>query len=103
MRHIEKNDDEATVILESDLMAVNAKDFRDDMSSLIGQGTRKIAFDFSNVAEMDAMAIGSLVATHNHLKDRGGAMQLTNVNNELMKMFKILRLNEHFAIIATQS
>ena len=51
--------------------------------------TRKVIFDFSNVAFMDSAGIGMLLGRYKVIKMLGGQLELMNVNKQVEKVFEI--------------
>ncbi len=50
---------------------------------------RKVIFDFSNVSFMDSAGIGMLLGRYKVIKMLGGNLELSNVNNQVRKVFEI--------------
>ena len=51
--------------------------------------TKKVIFDFSNVAFMDSAGIGMLLGRYKVIKMLGGQLELMNVNKQVEKVFEI--------------
>ena len=50
---------------------------------------RKVIFDVSNVSFMDSAGIGMLLGRYKVIKMLGGNLELSNVNNQVRKVFEI--------------
>ncbi|MEA3332623.1 MAG: STAS domain-containing protein [Pseudomonadota bacterium] len=96
--NVTKNEDRSTIALEGDFTSDLLNDFRSAVQSEIDAGNISLTIDFTDTAIIDSMGIGCLVATHNTLKQKDGTMHLSNVPENLMDVFKVMRLDRIFPI-----
>ncbi len=57
-----------------------------------------LLLNFCNVQFMSSAFLGLLVKIHKRICERGGHLQLRNIDPELYKVFKITKLNKVFDI-----
>ncbi len=94
--------DEVLVVSVHDerLDASIAVDFKDAMVSYINSGERQIVLDLASVHFIDSSGLGAIVSV---LKAIGhtGSIKLCNLNETVMSVFKLTRMNKVFAIYGT--
>ncbi len=71
------------------------------LKELIDFGATKIVIDFSGVDHFSSSALGMLITTKKHLTERNGEMKLCYIRSQILKVFKITRLDEIFPIYKT--
>ncbi len=98
MSEITRNGDKAIVKPGKDVVASTVNELRDTMRQLLDEGAVEMAIDLSGVELMDSVGIGVLVAAHNSLKKNGGQLEVTNPSDDVFKLLKNMRLDQHFKI-----
>ncbi len=96
--NITNNDGLTTIALEGDFTSDLLNDFRSAVQQEINAGNTSFTIDFKSAVIIDSMGIGCLVATYNTLKQKGGAMHLSNVPENLKDVFQVMRLDRIFPI-----
>ena len=81
-----------------DIVASMADAFRKDLLSEVAEGVKKLTIDLDGVEMVDSVGIGVLVATHNSLSKSGGSMAVSNVCEDLCRLFRTMRLDQHFEV-----
>jgi anti-anti-sigma factor len=81
----------AEVAGEIDLRTVDQ--LRAGLLALVETGFRNIIVDFEHVRFCDATGLGALVAVHNRLAERQGAVRLAGVRPAQRKLFRITGLD----------
>lgn len=89
----------ASISLEVDLVASQLATIRARIKSLVDQGASSLEIDMAKVRMVDSMGIGLLVAAHNSLSRRGGALRIKNLSDDLVKLFKSMRLDQRFQLV----
>ena len=87
------------IALEQDITVSTIDIVRREIESQIERGTESIVIDMSNVVVVDSTGIGYLIKVQNELKEDGKELVFKNVNNDILKMIKIMRLDRHFKIV----
>ncbi len=84
-----------------DIVAASVPDLRTAMRGSIAQGARRLTVDLKNVAMIDSVGLGLLIAAHNSLTRVGGELSVTNASRELLDLFTAMRINQHFTVRGT--
>lgn len=76
--------------------------FRDQVTSLVASGERRILIDLSQVTHMDSGSVGTLVAVHLHTLKRGGQLKLLSPSERVVRVLHITRLESIFEIFPAE-
>ena len=98
MSEIEKRDNEAIVTPSQDLLQSTAEGFRQELHSLVQEGTKELVIDLTNVEMIDSVGIGVLIAASNSLTKAGGKLRILNASDEVCRLFRMMRLDQHFEV-----
>ena len=98
MSEITKNGSEATVIPTEDIVSSNRDTLRDELNQLISEGTDRLILDLKNVSRVDSSGLSVFIASYNSLKSKEGVLELTNVNDNIKKLFTLTRLDRYVTI-----
>jgi anti-anti-sigma factor len=98
MNGAQKNSGTEIIRPVGNIIAVAARELRQQMQQLIESNVLNITIDMTGVELVDSTGIGVLIGIQNNLKVRSGALKLTNVSEDIQKMFKIMRLDKHIDI-----
>ena len=66
-------------------------------------GTPKIAFDFSQVEYIDSAGLATLIELLQKLKNSSGRLCLYNINDTVLSVFELAKLDGIFRIVETES
>lgn len=81
-----------------DIVASRAEEFRKRLLKLLDSGVEVLTIDLRNVKMIDSMGLGVVIAAHNSLKKAGGKLLVTNVSEDIYRLFKTMRLDQHFEV-----
>ncbi len=84
--------------LEEDLLASNADKVKNEFVKIINKGIDKISIDMANVSMVDSTGLSVLIAIQNTLRKKDGILELLNVSDDILRLFKITRLDQHFSV-----
>lgn len=99
MSHIVKENGTATITPGIDIIASNCAGLRQELLGLINEGEKKIIIDLKDTTMIDSSGIGLLIATKNNLVDAGGGeVELIHISEDIMQLFLIMRLENHFIL-----
>ena len=62
----------------------------------------KMLLDFVNVDHLSSAALGMLINANNKIKQKNGALRLTNIKPQILEVFVITKLNKLFKILPTR-
>ena len=75
-----------------------ADEFREKLNYLISKGEKNFVLNFSKCTFIDSTGLGVLVSTHKKCKDLNGSFKLHTINQQVMKIFNLTRLDKVFDI-----
>jgi anti-sigma B factor antagonist len=81
----------------SKLTAANAQNFKQHLLDLVEAGHNRLVIDLAAVGIMDASGISALVALIKRIGNRG-QVSLCGLNDYVMQLFRITRMDSLFAI-----
>ena len=84
--------------IEEDVVSSTIGALHRDIDELIDDEIYNITLDFSSVDVIDSTGIGFVIRVQNSLKQHDGTLVLKGVNSDIMKMMRIMRLDQHFEI-----
>ncbi len=93
---------EQTTIIkpEKDIVASCVDELKKEVLGHIQGGSKEIVFDLDQVSLIDSSGIGLIIASQNQIKKDGGEVKVINASEDILKMFKIMRLDKHLNISA---
>jgi anti-sigma B factor antagonist len=69
---------------------------RDELRSLLAQGTKNIVFNMGNVTYVDSAGLGELVGAYTTATNQGGAVKLLNLQGKMKDLMQITKLHTIF-------
>ncbi len=98
MSEIQRDAETITIKPGRDIVASMLDGLKAELKELAASGCTRLIIDFTGVRMIDSMGIGLLIATYNSLKQKGAALELCHVSDEITTLFTHMRLNQHFTI-----
>jgi anti-anti-sigma factor len=95
---IDVQGDRAVATIDGDLTAATAPRWRDSLVQLTKQDIRHLVIDLSTASIVDSSGIGLLLAAHNSIQRRGGQMEVIGASEDLVVLFRTMRLDKHFPV-----
>ena len=89
-------DGENAVLLPGDLTAGTVDAVRGRLKELLQAGAKNLLVDLAGVRMVDSMGIGLLIQASNSLAKAGGAFRVVNPSEELIELFRSMRLDKWF-------
>lgn len=65
---------------------------------LEGEVGPKLVLDFEAVAHLSSAALGELIKVNNRVRQTDGQLRLCNIDEQILEVFRITRLNQLFNI-----
>jgi anti-anti-sigma factor len=84
-----------TVTPGQDLVSSMVPGFKEEMNALLAESPQELRLDLSGTGMMDSIGIGMVIAVHNSMKKKGGKLVIANVSENIAKLFKSMRLDQH--------
>lgn len=85
-----------TVKPGQDIVSTMVAGFKEEVMTLLGENPTELCVDMTGVEMMDSIGIGVLIAIHNSMKKSGGIMRVLHASDNISKLFKSMRLDQHF-------
>ena len=80
------------------IVATNLAELRVQMRDIVNDGVRDLVIDLTSVRMVDSSGIGLLIAAYNSLRKAGGQMAVIHASNDLLELFRSMRMHQHFSV-----
>ncbi len=87
-------------VKEERIDAHNSADLKDHLLTMIEQGESDIVVQMETVRFVDSSGLGALLSGFKHAEAKSGKLALANVQQQVLSMFELTRLNRIFEIHA---
>ena len=91
----------AVVQVEGQLIVGNRQELKDLVQDALNKGERRILIDFSRTGYIDSSGLGALVSISKRIRESGGELRLSGLNEDLRSLFELTKLDTLFAIAET--
>lgn len=98
MLHIHQEGPKTVARVTRNMAGANIDELRDALKNLVASGHTELTIDLRDVDQVDSLGMGLLVATHNSLHAKQGALAVVNVNPDIYHVLTTMRLDKHFTI-----
>jgi anti-sigma B factor antagonist len=89
------------VTVEGQLIVGNRQELKDLVGAALEKGERRILIDFSQTGYIDSSGLGALVSISKRVREAGGELRLSGLNEDLRSLFELTKLDTLFAIAET--
>lgn len=98
--HIQIKEQDSVVIfmIEGEIDLYNSPGLRQQLTSKISKGAKKILVDFSEVKYIDSSGLATLIEGLQKMNRQKGQMKLCCLNQSIMDIFEVARLDDVFSI-----
>ena len=93
-----KTEEAITLVPPSDVTADRVIKLKEDIDKVIG-GNNFLIVDLKEASVIDSSGIGVLISAQNQLLKNQGKLKVINATDDIVTMFKIMRLDKHFEIV----
>jgi anti-sigma B factor antagonist len=83
------------------LDADNSQELKQDLSAVI-EAHPKIVFDMGQLRFVDSSGCGAILSCFKKIKSRGGELKLIRLQDRVLELFKLMRLERIFDIFQTK-
>ncbi len=83
---------------EERIDAHNSSELKDVILHMIEQGEVTIVVQMEQVRFVDSSGLGALLSGFKHAEAKSGQLSLSNMQNQVLSMFELTRLNRMFEI-----
>ncbi len=89
------------VRVEGQLVVGNRNELKDHLQGLLEKGERRFLIDFAQTGYIDSSGLGALVTLGRKVREEGGDLRLSGLNEDLRALFELTKLDTLFAISET--
>ncbi len=83
------------------ITAINAEGLKKELNNIFNDNVKKLIISFENINFIDSTGFGIFLSVMKTAESNDGELKLCNVNQEIMKLFKLLHLDNVFDIYNT--
>jgi anti-sigma B factor antagonist len=91
----------AVLQVEGQLVVGNRQELKDLVQAAVERGDRRVLIDFSRTGYIDSSGLGALVSISKKIREAGGELRLSGLNEDLRSLFELTKLDTLFAIAET--
>jgi anti-sigma B factor antagonist len=91
----------AVLQVEGQLIVGNRQELKDLVQAALDRGERRLLIDFSRTGYIDSSGLGALVSISKKVREAGGELRLSGLNEDLRSLFELTKLDTLFAIAET--
>lgn len=95
---IKKQDDIVLIDVEGQLIVGNRQELKQKVLDEIEAGARKFLINFSQTGYIDSSGLGVLVSLSKKIREHGGELRLSDLNDDLKTLFELTKLDTLFMI-----
>jgi anti-sigma B factor antagonist len=99
---VSKKDDVTVVDVEGQLIVGNRQELKQSVLEQLEGGDRKFIIDFVNTGYIDSSGLGVLVSLSKKIREQGGELRLSSLNEDLRTLFELTKLDTLFRIADTR-
>ena len=89
------------VQVDGQLIVGNRHELKDLIQAALEKGERRLLIDFSRTGYIDSSGLGALVSISKRVREAGGELRLSGLNDDLRSLFELTKLDTLFAITET--
>jgi len=91
----------AVLQVEGQLIVGNRQELKDLVQTALDRGERRLLIDFSRTGYIDSSGLGALVSISKRIREAGGELRLSGLNEDLRSLFELTKLDTLFSIADT--
>lgn len=93
----------ATIEGTNKLTATNAEGFKAELNSLLQKKeSNRLALDLSHIDFIDSSGFSCFISAMKTVNDNDGSLKICNINEEVLRIFKMLHLDQIFDVYASR-
>ena len=89
------------VRVDGQLIIGNRHELKDLVQAALERGDRRLLVDFSKTGYIDSSGLGALVSISKRIRETGGELRLSGLNEDLRSLFELTKLDTLFSIADT--
>ena len=95
---VQKVGDVTVVDVEGQLIVGNRQELKQRVLEELEKGERKFLVDFTRTGYIDSSGLGVLVSLSKKIREQGGELRLSSLNEDLRTLFELTKLDTLFRI-----
>jgi anti-sigma B factor antagonist len=100
--HLAKDAGGAVVVkVDGQLIVGNRQELKDLINDGLDKGERKFLIDFAQTGYIDSSGLGAPLPLSKRVRELGGELRLSGLNEDLRSLFELTKLDTLFAIADT--
>ena len=99
---VSRNGEVTLVEVEGQLIVGNRQELKQQVLDQLESGDRKFVIDFANTGYIDSSGLGVLVSLSKKIREQGGELRLSSLNEDLRTLFELTKLDTLFKIADTR-
>jgi anti-sigma B factor antagonist len=100
---VKRDHDMVVVSIGGQLVTANRHELKEVVLREIETGGRRFRVDFADTGYVDSSGLGVLVSISKRIRDASGSMQLANLNEDLVTLFALTKLDTLFDILGSSA
>ena len=95
-----QNEDFVVIKLNDEILSLNNHDaIKEYFDNELTAGNKNFIIDMSDVSTITSSGLGILISILNKVRQNGGQLKLDSLNNKILEIFKITKINLIFDFI----
>ncbi len=99
---VSQNGEVTLVEVEGQLIVGNRQELKQQVLDRLQGGDRKFVVDFASTGYIDSSGLGVLVSLSKKIREQGGELRLSSLNEDLRTLFELTKLDTLFRIADTK-
>lgn len=95
---VSKSSEVTLIEVEGQLIVGNRQELKQRVLEQLEGGDMKFVIDFSNTGYIDSSGLGVLVSLSKKIREQGGELRLSSLNEDLRTLFELTKLDTLFRI-----
>jgi anti-sigma B factor antagonist len=95
---VSQNGEVTLVEVEGQLIVGNRQELKQQVLEQLENGDRKFVIDFAKTGYIDSSGLGVLVSLSKKIREQGGELRLSSLNEDLRTLFELTKLDTLFRI-----
>src|SRR3989304_5787720 len=100
-----RKDAHGVLVIEVDgqLIVGNRQELKQKVLDELERGGRKFLVDFTKTGYIDSSGLGVLVSLSKKIREQGGGLRLSSLNDDLRTLFELTKLDTLFRIAGSRA
>jgi anti-sigma B factor antagonist len=95
---VSKSEDVTLIEVEGQLIVGNRQELKQQVLEQLEGGDQKFVIDFASTGYIDSSGLGVLVSLSKKIREQGGELRLSSLNEDLRTLFELTKLDTLFRI-----